>query len=876
MEVITTHINADFDTLASMVAAKKLYPEAVVVFPGGVEKAVRDFLGTYPIADFEHVKLGRINLDEVERLILVDTRQRGRIGPFADIIERKGLDIHIYDHHPPSDDDITGSIEITDRYGSTTTIMIDLLKEKGITITVEEATVMMLGIYEDTGFLSFVSTTPEDYRASAYLLSEGADLKIVSDMIRREMTVDEVALLNDMNSSATIHRIHGQVIVIARASSDEYIEDAAILVHKMMDMNSIDVLFALMRMGSKIYLIARSRVKEVDAGEVAEALGGGGHPDAASAVIRDLTLIDAKDRLLKILEEKVKEIRSAGDIMSSPVKSIDPSRTLKQTKEIMAKFNINVLPVLKEGELIGLISRQDVGRAIYHGLEEHLVREFMTPDYSTVDVEEPLSRIQEIIIEENQRFLPVMRECKLAGCITRTDILRVLHYDTKRGKELIERAVHRKSLKGAIKAKLPGWLRDILEKAGSKADEMGLNAYLVGGFVRDLILGRKNLDVDIVIEGDGIAYAEGLAGIFDGRVKSHRAFGTAVVVMPDGFKIDVASARMEFYEPAAALPKVEAGPIKMDLYRRDFTINSMAVRLNSRGFGELIDYYGGLMGIKEKAIRVLHASSFIEDPTRAFRAVRLEQRLGFQIGKQTLTFMKNAASLDFFDRVPPPRIFNELKIILEEKAPLRALKRMDELDIMRFIHRKFRIDPDVENLFHELQKVMDWYELLFSKEGYDRWVLLFAALQRELNLDEVVEMAGNIGLAAKYRDKLTEIKRVCEEKTASLGEDDLDNCTLYHLLVPLKVETLLFMMARAKNVRVKERISRFIRELKGITVETTGEDLKCLGFIQGPVYGEIKKRLLDERLKGMVKSREDEISYIKRYWLKDAKSGEDS
>ena len=869
MEVITTHTTADFDTLASMMAAKKLYPDAVAVFPGGVEKSVREFLDKFPITGFEQVKPSSIDLDEVKRLIIVDTRQRGRIGRFADIVDRQGIDIHIYDHHPFSDEDIRGSVEVTHPYGSTATIMINILKDRNIAITAEEATVLMLGIYEDTGFLSFVSTTVEDYHASAYLLSKGADLKLVSGIINREMTAYELALLNEMNCGALTHIVNGQEVVITSVSLDNFLEDAAMLVHKMMEMNDIDVLFALMRMEHKIYLIARSRVKEVDASELAELFGGGGHPEAASAVIKDITLIELEEKLLAALKEKVIQEKKAGDIMSSPVKTIIPDESLKYAKEIMSKFQINLLPVVKNDKLIGLISRQDVGKAIYHGLEEHMVKEFMTPDYSEADMETPLSTIQDIIIERNQKFLPVMKKGRLTGCITRTDILRILHFDTRKTDRLTNRSAHRKSMKGAIESQLEKSIRDLLEKAGTKADEMGFNAYLVGGFVRDLILRRKNLDIDIVVEGNGIVYAEGLADILGGRVRSHREFGTAVLIMPDGFKVDVASARMEFYTPAAsALPTVEAGPIKKDLSRRDFTINSMAVRLNSRNFGELIDYYAGYRDIKEKTIRVLHASSFIEDPTRAFRAVRIEQRLSFHIGKQTLAFMKNAVTLNFFDKVPVSRIFNELKIILEEKAPISALIRMDELDIMRFIHPDICIDEPVKRQLHELLKVMNWFELLFKQDTYERWLLLFAALQEKLSQGEVSKLLKGIGLAAKYRDKLLEIKKEEKRKITALREKKLDDCSLYHTLSPLKIETLLFMMAKT-DLRGKERISHFITDLRNISISTTGKDLIKLGLTEGPLYSEIKDRLLDEKLKGNIKNRKDELNHIRKIWMKE-------
>ena len=217
MEIITTHTNADFDTLSSMVVAKKIYPNAVAVFPGAIEKSIRTFLERFPSFKFEYTRIRNIDMDKVERLIIVDTKQKNRIGAFAQILDKPGLDVRIFDHHPTSSDDIKASVEITSAYGSNTTLMIDLLREQKIKITPFEATVLMIGIYEDTGSLMFVSTTEDDFLAAAYLVSNGADLKVVSDTIKKEMTSDEIKLLNDFNSNASCHIINGQKVVITRS-----------------------------------------------------------------------------------------------------------------------------------------------------------------------------------------------------------------------------------------------------------------------------------------------------------------------------------------------------------------------------------------------------------------------------------------------------------------------------------------------------------------------------------------------------------------------------------------------------------------------------------------------------------------------------------
>ena len=180
---------------------------------------------------------------------------------------------------------------------------------------------------------------------------------------------------------------------------------------------------------------------------------------------------------------------------------------------------------------------------------------------------------------------------------------------------------------------------------------MGFHAHLVGGFVRDLLLRIDNFDIDIVIEGDGIRFAKELARRFGARTRVHKEFGTAKVLFPGGFKVDVASARLEYYRAPAALPIVEHSSLKLDLYRRDFTINTLAISLNTNTFGELIDFFGAQRDIKEKSIRVLHSLSFVEDPTRVFRAVRFEQRFRFHIGKFTVNLIKNAVKMSFLAKI---------------------------------------------------------------------------------------------------------------------------------------------------------------------------------------------------------------------------------
>lgn len=599
MEVITTHINADFDTIGSMLAARKLYPGAILVLPGSKEETVRGFLLQSALYSLEMKKLREIDLEDVTRLVFVDIRNSSRIGPFRELLGKPGVDVHVYDHHPDEDADIHGSLEVIRDVGSTTTILVEILKERGIPITPDEATVMMLGIYEDTGSLSFPSTTVSDYLAAAHLRACGGNLESVGDILAKDLTAEQISLLYDLIQGSKSYTVHGVEVVIAEARRDEYVGDLAVLVHKLRDMEGVSVLFAICQMGNRAVLVGRSRKPEVDVGAVMREFGGGGHHYAASASVRDATIFQIRERILSVLAGKVIPRRTAADLMVSPARFATVENSMAEVHSLLTRYNINAVPIVRGDEVVGVITHQVVERSLFHGLGNESVEEYMNSDFESVAPDEGIERIQEIIIGKNQRLVPVIEEGRLLGIITRTGFLRFLHD--------VRDVVHpgpeedipaegslarRKVIDHLMRDLLPARVYDLLAGAGEVAEAAGMRAYVVGGFVRDLVMRNPNLDVDIVIEGDGIAFAEAYSRKYRCRMRPHHKFGTAVLVFPDGYKIDVATARVEYYREPAALPTVEYSSLKLDLYRRDFTINTLAVRLNPGGFGELIDFFG--------------------------------------------------------------------------------------------------------------------------------------------------------------------------------------------------------------------------------------------------------------------------------------------
>jgi tRNA nucleotidyltransferase (CCA-adding enzyme) len=875
MEVITTHINADFDSLASMLAAKKLYPNALLVFPGSQERSLRDFFIHSALYAFEIERVKNIDLQEVKRLILVDTRQISRIGKFSEVLSKPGLDIHIYDHHPASSEDLHGSLEVISEVGATVTLLLNILQQKGIEITPDEATVMMLGIYEDTGNLIFPSTKEDDFKAAGYLVRKGANLSVLSNVITKELTAEQVFLLNELIQSATRYSFHGIDVVIAQASVDRYVGDIAVLVHKLKDMENLDVLFVLVRMEDRIYLIGRSRLEEVNVSEIASEFGGGGHPTAASATVKGMPLVEAHDRLVKSLGEIVRPKKMARDAMVYPVKTIEADRTLKEAGEIMTRYNLNILPVLQDEKVIGLISKQVVEKAVYHGLKSSMVKEYMTTEFSVVSPDTSFFRVQTLTIGQNQGLLPVIENDRLVGTISAGDVMRVLQEElmkSEKGASVFESQPlygRKKVISKFMKERFPERIHNLLIEFGKVGDALGFSVYAVGGFVRDLLLKVENFDVDIVVEGDGIRLAEEFERMFPCRIRTHKKFGTAIILFPDGLKVDVATARWEFYDSPAALPTVEKASIKTDLYRRDFTINTLVIQLNPRVFGELIDFFGGVKDIKEKVIRVLHNLSFVEDPTRVFRAIRFEQRFGFQIGKHTQNLMKNAVKVGFLERLSGGRVLSELILVLQEGDPLPALKRMRDFNLFHFLHPSLKFDEQAEVLFEQIHHVISWFDLLFLEQQYERWLIYFYGLIDLLKEEEKETLCQRLAMNTKLKKKVMERKLQADQALLQIfswinADRKPKRSEIYDILDHLSIESKLFMMAKTTQVATRRYISLYFTQLKDTKPLLKGRDLIKMGMKSGPSIKKALVDLLKARLDEQVITRQDEMEYISK------------
>ncbi|MFA5145496.1 MAG: hypothetical protein WC723_05785 [Candidatus Omnitrophota bacterium] len=411
--------------------------------------------------------------------------------------------------------------------------------------------------------------------------------------------------------------------------------------------------------------------------------------------------------------------------------------------------------------------------------------------------------------------------------------------------------------------KIPQELKDLINKARDISDKKNLKVYLVGGFVRDLILGIENLDLDIVVEGDGINFAEALAAASKGKLTRHRRFGTATVMLHRGLKIDIATARKESYPFPGSLPEVTPGSLKDDLLRRDFTINAMAMGITGRAFGKVIDIFDGQRDLKEGKVGVLHDLSFLDDPTRILRAIRFEQRLNFKIEKHTLELLKEASRKKMLNRVEPQRLRDELILVLKEKEPLRQLKRIKSLTGFSFISPRLSLGGKQYSVLRSVNRQIAWFKNKhYARRRLDDWIIYLMGLTDTLDPKRLKSVCEIFAFTGGEQKRMLGYKKLSRMISRKLARPGIKPSEVFSLLEPLSYETIIMIKSKYRTPAVQRHIEDFFAVYNGMRPHVRGDDLRRLGVLPGPHYKKIFSRVLQEKLNGRLSTKEEELSLI--------------
>ena len=843
MDVITTHTNTDFDAFASMVAARRLFPGATIALSGSLNRNVREFYRLHA-DELDIAPTGRIAPDEVRRLIVVETVHPERLGELEEVARRADVEVFAFDHHEPERPAwIKPENVVLSEDAALTTTFVGILAEREIDPTPLEATLFALGIHEDTGSLTYPGVTRRDADALAWCLRHGARQDMVATYLHTPLGSGERALFEAILRSLEPHDAAGFEVLVGAVAWPEYVDGISNLVHKVVDLTDARGLVALVEMEDRVFCVVRTRLEELDAAAIAAALGGGGHPQAASAVFRG-SLDEARAEAVAALPHAVRRPLTAADVMSRPPRFVAPEDTVAHAMVECQRHRQSGIQVAAEGRLVGVVGREDLDKAMGHGLAHAPVKSVMHADAPTCAEDLPLGELQRLLASSDAGRVAVVRDETVVGVVTRSDVLRALEEpvdepDALPAPNVAERLLALETLAPAFEA---------IQAVAEGYD----GVYLVGGAVRDVLMGEPSFDLDVAVEGDGVAFGRALAQALGGRVTPHEQFGTAIVHGGDGTRVDVATTRTEFYDHPAALPRVEQATLRQDLFRRDFTINAMAVSLKGEDFGRVVDFFGGLRDLESRTLRVLHNLSFIDDPTRIFRAIRYENRLGFRMEPHTAALARACVDMSLVGELSSARLRDELQLLLGEAHVAAAVRRLDEVGVAAAVHPHLAADDEAVRLIAEVD---DARERLAP--DVPAWRLRLAVLARRLPPDELYEWFTRLKLRRKDADRIADAVTV-GPRLARVVADAAEPAEIRRLVEPHDPDGAIFALVLAPD-DARERLERYFRELRSVRLEIGGGELAALGVTESPRVGEILDELLRRKLNGELDGRDSEL-----------------
>lgn len=882
MKILLTHEQADFDAVASLLGAYLVDENAIPVMPRRMNRNVRAFLRLYGV-ELPFIDPRDLPNEPVESVTLVDTQS---------MVSIKGMgaytEVRVIDHHPVREGTPTNWSITTENTGATATLFVEALQERDSSLSTIEATLLLLGIYEDTGSLTYSRTTARDLQAGAFLLEHGASLQIAADFLNHPLSPQQQVLFDELRAGAQIMSVHGHTVVIASGDALAMDEELSTVAHKLRDVVDADALFLLVNTRAGVQLIARSTSDAIDVARIAEQFGGGGHERAAASLIRDQDRQVVLQQLVEILPKEIQPAITIAQIMSSDPQLLSPETPVQEAAQRMQRYGYEGFPVVQDGQVVGLLTRRAVDRAVSHGLPR-TAASLMDAGAVSIRSDESIERLQQLMTETGWGQIPVTdQDGHIIGIVTRTDLLKTL----PRG----EGVPSHQNLGRMLERTLPAARLALLAAVAQAAFERKDAIYIVGGFVRDMLLERPSLDFDLVVEGDAIQLARLLAKKYGGRVTSHTRFGTAKwhiaeirpvlagALMEEMARrqpeisgnsntdnilaadlpefLDLISARREFYTYPSALPTVERGSIKLDLHRRDFTINTLALRLDGHHYGELHDYWGGLTDLRQGVIRVLHSLSFVDDPTRMLRAVRFEKRFNFRIEDRTADLIQEARPL--MARVSGDRIRHELDHILEEDSAVRMLARAHELELLEAIHPDLKWDNWIGERLGELDQVQvepDWGLPTISRGVPLKIRLAYILWLMRLPLTRIRLATERLKIPEYMAVETLSARRLWQELARLRGLAPSQIAARLQEVPPVALYAV--HLARYEP-DLRKILWDYVSHWRNIAPLTTGADLRRRGLPPGPAYKEVLQALRDAWLDDKVRSPEEERALLEK------------
>jgi len=411
-----------------------------------------------------------------------------------------------------------------------------------------------------------------------------------------------------------------------------------------------------------------------------------------------------------------------------------------------------------------------------------------------------------------------------------------------------------------IKSQLPTVLVELVETAGRMAAGSGQRLYIVGGVVRDIILGQTNLDLDLVVEGDALALARQLAPVFQAELVTHPRFRTARIHR-DHWRADLAMARAETYVRPGALPRVKPGTLRDDLFRRDFTINTLAIQLHPDSYGQLIDWHGGVNDLEQRLIRVLYPHSFVDDATRIWRGLRYQQRLGFQIETDTLRLLRR--DVPMLTTISGDRLRRELELVFREAQPEAVIYRAGELGVLQQIHPALTVGKEQLAWFERARQLS-----AFSQPAVTSY---WALLGYRLTSEQIEEIATRLRLP-KAITRVVRETAIIREQLPWLDVAEMAPSAIYNLLNGYTPAAITANYLAAESPLIRQHIDNYLHRLCYVRTVLSSQALKLMGVRPGAQFGKVLKWLHDARLDGRVSTKQEEEALVKQWLVGDTRA----
>jgi tRNA nucleotidyltransferase (CCA-adding enzyme) len=840
-QVIATHGNTDFDAFAAMLAARLLYPGSVVAV-GTLNRNVRDFYRLHAEELGAVSDVSRLELDVIRRLIVVEAASASRLGELESVVLDRAVEKVLFDHHRENGtpDWVSPEAAVLSTDGALTTTLVGIVAERELAPTQLEATAFALGIHEDTGSLTYATTTQRDVDALSWCLRHGARQDLVDEYLHTPLAGAERELLTHLMEELEAVGAGGEEVLLAAVRWPDYVDGVSNLAHKIVDLTDARALVLLIEMDQRVFVVVRSRSDAVDAASVAGAFGGGGHARAASAIAR-LDLDAAREQLLVALGQRSRDALSARDVMSAPARVVAPDTTVREAMKLCQRHGQSGVFVADADRLVGGVSREDLDKAIGHGLAHAPVRGIMSSRVATADESATVSELRVLVTAAEDGRVAVLRGEELVGVVGRADLLRALEgvvpTPPDGGASIAEELRSGDRLREIVEA---------VEALGPRTE----GVYLVGGTVRDILLGESGFDVDIAVEGDAIAFAYALAEVLGGRATPHEKFGTAIVSYGAGERIDVVTTRTEFYDAPGALPTVERAGLREDLLRRDFTINAMAASLGD-DFGRLVDPHGGRADLEGRVLRVLHNLSFIDDPTRIFRGIRYEARYGFRFEEHSARLLRGCIEMGLVGDLSSSRLRDELVALLEDPGAAEGIRRLGAFGADAAIHPHVRGDDEAARLFSRALELRD--ELAVD---VPTWRMGLAALARGMTSEQAYDWLERLKIRRRDVDCIVGAIAVAPRLLERLRGGSLDPAQVVAIADPFAPDAPLAALAAEERPELRDYFER----LRDVRLDIGGQDLIDLGLAESPRIGEVLAELRRRKLNGELEGRAAELA----------------